>query len=728
MALMLEFCSIMRTATLVVATCAFIAVPSVPAQVIAPDPDPHAQAQAAQLPPVTLPPVTVTAQKEPADERRLPVSVTTVLADTLLNAGIRGVADAAMYAPNVYFTDFTARKLSNPRFRGIGTSPANPGITTYIDGVPQLNTNSSSIEFLDVSQVEFVRGPQSALFGRNALGGVINITTGRPSLGHWTGAVTAPLGSYSAREVRASASGPLADRLAVGLSIGHSERDGFTTNAVTGNDIDFRGATFGKAQLLWVPADNWEARLIVTGERARDGDYVLHDLASLRQEAYTVARDFEGHTHRDVFNTTLLARREGTRVAFSSTTGIVRWTTDDLTDLDYSPLPLITRSNAEESVQFTQEVRLASAAGAPLRLADHASLRWQTGAFFFTQNYEQDAINNFAPFLLSPFLGFPVSQHSPEAALDDVGLGLYAQGTVTMGERLDVTAGFRFDHERKDAALNTFFDPQIAPPARVEADSTFSNVSPQFSVAYRLQPESMTYVSLGRGFKAGGFNPVSPSGSEGYGEEYTWHLEGGVKSLWASGRVSTSVALFHIDWDDLQLNLPIVQSPGQFYIANVGGARSRGIEVEVQGRPHAGVDVFGAFGYTNARFSTGSSSGGLDVSDNRIPNTPEYTATLGAQLTRPVRPGITAYGRAETVIYGAFVYDEANLARQDAYSVANFRAGARGRLLLVEGWVRNAFNTHYVPVAFAYGALAPSGFVGESGRPRTAGVTVGVTF
>jgi iron complex outermembrane recepter protein len=699
------------------------------AQVASPDPDPPPQpAQGQQVPPVTLPPVTVTAQKEPADARRLPISVTTVLADAIRDAGIRDVADAAIYAPNTYFSDFTARKLSNPRFRGIGTSPANPGITTYIDGVPQLNTNSSSVEFHDVSQVEFVRGPQSALFGRNALGGVINITTARPSLGGWTGGLTAPFANFGAREIRAGASGPLADRLAVGLSIAHATRDGFSTNLVTGRDVDFREATSGKAQVMWVPADDWEARLIVSGERARDGDYALHDLASLRRDPYVVARDFEGRTSRDVLNTTLLARREGARIAVSSTTGIVGWQTDDRTDLDYTPMPLITRGNVEESIQFTQEVRVASAAAAPIRLGADAALRWQAGAFVFTQRYEQDAVNRFAPFVLSPFLTFPVSQTSPLAELDDVGVGLYGQGTVTLGERLDLTTGLRFDHERKEARLETFFDPAIAPRTLVEAERTFSNVSPRFSAAYRLMPDSMAYVSLARGFKAGGFNPVSPLGRESYGEEYTWHLEGGLKGLWAGGRVSASAAVFSIDWDDLQLNLPVLESPGQFYIANVGGARSRGVEFEVQARPHAGVDVFGAFGSTRARFSAGSVSGGQSVAGNRIPNTPAYTATLGAQFSRPVRPGVSAYGRAETVFYGAFAYDEANLAEQDAYAIANFRAGARGRLLFAEAWIRNAFDTHYVPVAFAYGGLAPSGFIGESGRPRTFGVTVGVTF
>jgi iron complex outermembrane receptor protein len=296
---------------------------------------------------VTLPPVTVTAQKEPADLQQLPVSVTAVLPGTIEDAGITSIGEAAIYAPNTYFTEFTARKLSNARFRGVGASPANPAITTYIDGVPQLNANSSSIEFADVSQLEFVRGPQSALFGRNTLGGLVNITSGRPSLTKWTGRAFVPLGNYSSFDARANASGPINDKLALGLAFGHAQRDGFTKNDLTGHDVDFRNATFGKAQLLWVPAASWEARFIVSGERGRDGDYALNDLAALRQNPHHLARDFEGHTNRDIVSTTILTRHEGRRLNLSTTTGFVRWKTDDLTDLDYTPLPLVTRSNAE---------------------------------------------------------------------------------------------------------------------------------------------------------------------------------------------------------------------------------------------------------------------------------------------------------------------------------------------------------------------------------------------
>ena len=320
-----------------------------------------------QNPPVvTLPEVTVTAQKEPAKAQELPVSLTAVTTESLVRAGVSIVSDAALMAPNSIFTEFTARKLSNARFRGLGSSPANPAITTFVDGVPVLNANASSMELIDVAQIEFVRGPQSALFGRNTLGGLVNISSARPSMNAWTGRVMAPLGDNGVREIRGSISGPLTSTLGLSMAIGHGERDGFTTNSITGNTIDDRKGTFGKAQLLWTPNAQWETRLIVSGERSRDGDYALSDLAGLRQNPFTVARDFEGYQNRDLASATLLARYEGARVSVTSTSGFLRWETRDVTDLDYTPLSLVTRDNTEEARQFSQEVRLASSASAPV--------------------------------------------------------------------------------------------------------------------------------------------------------------------------------------------------------------------------------------------------------------------------------------------------------------------------------------------------------------------------
>ena len=176
----------------------------------------------------------------------------------------------------------------------------------------------------------------------------------------------------------------------------------------------------------------------------------------------------------------------------------------------------------------------------------------------------------------------PLSQHTP---LSDARRlrrrACSVRARSPFNDRLDLTAGARFDYEDKSATLETFYDPPIAPaprstPTRASRTSRRSSRSPIGS-----QPDKTLYATVGRGYKAGGFNSASPSGSEAYGEEHTWHFEGGAKTLWANGRVSANAAVFYIDWDDLQLNVPNPAVPAQFYITNVGGAVSKGVEVEV---------------------------------------------------------------------------------------------------------------------------------------------------
>ena len=687
-------------------------------------------AQAPAIPTFTLPPITVVAQKEPAPADRVAASVTAVVANTIDGAGLATVSDAAIFAPNTFYSDLSARKISNARFRGVGSSPANPAVTTFVDGVPQLNANTANFDLIDVAQIEFVRGAQSALFGRNTLGGVVNVLSRRPSLTGWTGRATAPLGTDADLGLQAGVSGPIVtDRLGAAFSFGYGRRDGFTTNSITGNLLDDRSAFAAKGQLYFKSPGAWQAQLIISGERDRDGDYTLGDLASIRSNPFTVARDFEGLTDRDVLGTTFVARREGARVVLSSTTGVVDWSTVDITDLDYTPFPAVTRTNREEAVQVTQEVRLASSATAPVRVGSAATLAWQAGLFAFSQRYSQSALNMFSPFVLSPQVPTSVGNFSPNADLDDVGFGAFGHATLTVRDRLDVTAGLRVDRERKEATLESFFIPAIFPGTTVVAERSFSAVSPQVSVAFRPVGGQTIYGSAGRGFKAGGFNPASPQGSEAYGEERAWHVEGGVKSTVADGRVAMTAAVFAIDWTDLQLNLPNPFVPAQFYIANVGGATSRGVEFDVRARVHERLDVFAALGLTRARFQDGSISSGVDVSDNALPSTPGHTAAFGAVFTQPVSGRLSLYARGEVVSYGSFEYDDLNTAGQEAYALTNLRAGVRASGTFVEAWVRNAFDTRYVPVAFAYDpSSAPSGFLGEPGKPRTFGIRVGVTF
>ena len=208
-----------------------------------------------QPPAITLPTVIVTAQKEAADVKVVPGSVTAVTDDTHHQRRHPHRQRCGDSSRRTRCSPSSRRARSATRGSAASaSSPANPAITTYIDGVPQLNSNSSNIELLDVNQIEFVRGPQSPLFGRNTLGGIVNITSAQ--------AVDVRLDRIGRRAVRQRRiEGSARQRLGTARRQGGGrrgrwasrQRDGYTTNTITGNDLDFRDGTFAKAQLMLTP-------------------------------------------------------------------------------------------------------------------------------------------------------------------------------------------------------------------------------------------------------------------------------------------------------------------------------------------------------------------------------------------------------------------------------------------------------------------------------------------
>ena len=694
--------------------------------------------------PTRLPTVMVTAQKVPQPVNTLPVSVTVVNRQTLEDDDINLVKQAAIYAPNTFINEFTARAVSNPFFRGIGGSPLNPGVTTFIDGVPQLNSYSSSIQFSDVDQVEFVRGPQGALFGRNTAGGLINITSRRPS-DFLTGEAEGSYGNYGYGDARGSLSGPvIKDELGLSVAGGYTTRDGYTRNDFNGQPVDNRADEFGKGQLLFKANDKLEFRLIVSGEHDRDGDYALGDLGYIRATPNHVDHDFTGgFNHRDVASGTLLADWHGETVDFESISGGVWWKNEGLTDLDYgiaSPANFFlnaTRDDTEEQHQFTQEFRLASSKDEPVKPGDSLDLSWQSGVFLFSQSYDQNAANTFAP----P-LAFESGQTT--ADLDDRGVGVYGQAKLTAWDSVDVSAGVRFDYEHKQADLFNSSAAGFGLPPSTSQGKDYREVSPQFAVDYRFTSNQMVYASAARGYRAGGFNPIFPPGEQEYGTEHTWNYEVGLKSEWLDGKLETTAALYYIQWDSLQLNEGLATAPGQFFIANAGSADSKGAEFELK---YAGLariaNCLAARGADGARFHASSSAFNANAAPPfganqngggyRLPFAPQFTANAGTRLSSSPCRYATLYALAEVTVTGEFRYDAFSNASGDqgqaTYSLADFRAGMRGTHWFVEGWADNAFDTHYVPIAIQYGQLgAPSGYVGESGAPVTFGARAGVMF
>ena len=684
-----------------------LATLSVPGQESEPDPQ-------------QLPAVTVGAPKLERDLLALPLSATVADAVFLERTAVRNVRDAAIYAPNTFVNQFSARKLSNPYFRGVAGSPLNPGVTTFFDGVPQLNGNSSSLEVLDVEQIDFIRGPQGALFGRNTVGGLIHFSSRRPSLQSFEGEMEATFGNYNAYDFRGRISTPLIqDQLGFSFAGGYAERDGYTKNLVNGSELDDRSAWFGKAQFLWVPSDELEVRFILAGERARDGDYALQDLATLRRRPRESSRDFVGYVDRDVVMPTLQITYHADTFDFISTTGFVWWETADMTDLDYGPFALATRYNRERMKTWTQEFRFSNPAGESVELAEEVSLAWQAGLFLFHAEYEQYAVNDLNP----PVSPIPGSlRNGSTAELVDKGLGVYLQGTLNFWEKLGLTAGVRWDYEDKEADLGGFLNPAIAAVGSVRADRSFNQVTPQAAISWNFTPDLLAYASFAGGYKAGGFNPTGPVD---YEEEKSWSYEVGIKGRALDGDLRYGLAAFYTDWQDLQLNQPL--AGGQFFIANAGDAASQGIELDLAYRVCQSLSLFGTASWQDTQFLAGARDNGASVGGRTLPYAPDYNVTFGAEVDVPVGSRLSAYARADVQFIGAFEYNSSNRIGQDAYTLANFRLGVRGKRWFTEAFVNNAFDTEYIPLAFSY-AFAGSGAVGESGAPVTFGLRTGIKF
>ena len=267
-----------------------------------------------------------------------------------------------------------------------------------------------------------------------------------------------------------------------------AERDGFTVNDLTGNDIDSRSAFAAKGQVLWKPSAAWETRVIVSGERARDGDYALNDLAAVRQNPFEVARDYEGQTDRDIFSTTILAQARGQQLHVLQH--------DRLREVEHVRLHR-SRLLAVAARDAQQHRRgLPVHPGSPPRVGgrlagedvrrDVAALA-ERACSSSRRATTNSSCRTSPPFVIPRRAGSRAATSSPDATLDDVGFGVYGQGTLSFKKQVDFSFGARVDHESKDADISTSTHPPLGPPTTVQASRSFTDVSPQFGVVVPLQ-------------------------------------------------------------------------------------------------------------------------------------------------------------------------------------------------------------------------------------------------
>lgn len=664
----------------------------------------------------------VTARKRAEALGDVPLAVTSVDARELEDFRQVEVSDLVSRVPNLLFSEFSARRLSFPFVRGIGSGLNDPAVLTYVDDVPQFGFGGTNLPLFALERVEVLRGPQGTLYGRNALGGLIHLHGRRPASERLID-LGATLGSDDLKEYSGAYSGPLGGGVSGDFAVLSSERDGFTTNDFTGNEVDERDGFFGRGRVLWNPSDDAELDFTLYGERARDGGFALTELDGLRDNPHHIDQDYEGVTNRDVFSPGLVYRVSDGELAFTSVTSWQTWDVLETSDFDFTSIDGVRRRAEEEQEYLYQEFRLGSAAAED---TERRAFRWQLGTSGFDSDAERSSSNIFRPGGAGIF--FPPGSEgidTNEGQFDDRGLAVFGELSVPLGERLELGAGLRYDREEKDVERLHTFDPGGGPIllGQGEEDATFDELVPMATASFHVSEQALVFVRAAKGWKAGGFNLTAPVGSEEFDSETAWSYELGWRQSFDDDRFGLGATAFFIDWEDMQLAQFDFASGG--FVDNAGEAESQGIELEGRAELSAALEGFATFGLLDTEIQEFTDSFGTDTSGNELPFAPDHTWSLGLRTGGEMPSGALWSLTGDYSHLGDFFYEAGNR-EGDSFGLANLRLGVDSESYGVAVWVRNAFDEEYETVAFQPSPVDPTTFVGESGAPRVLGFTLSI--
>lgn len=681
--------------------------------------------------------VTVTATKSgAADIQTTPIAVSVLLAPTLEQIGIRNLEGLAGFVPTLTISQNTGN--AQVTIRGIGTnSPvvgSDPSSTVHLDGVYLGRPVMVFADFLNVERVEVLRGPQGTLYGRNSVGGTINIVTRQPTNARET-SVRLTAGTFNTLRADAALSGPLVrNRLMGSVALLRNVRDGVVA------DLEHPGHALG-GEDTWAGRGQLRVVLGNRGEVLLSGDYGRYEGIPLTYAKPIEAKrgfSFDSPSSLWAVRTNEVASARNTQQGGAARLTVRVSDTMTLTSLtayrksnyryfvdgDATELKLQTADVPDLQHQLSEEVTLV---GRTQKFA------WIGGMFLFDDSNEGKVeITTCPPPLCQSTAGTwdpRTTQIRPFATIGTDARAVFGQTTYTVSSRVSVTAGVRYTDERKDlvttGGVYRFGTEILANPATFydfAESARFSAWTPRASIQMRASPNTFAYVSATRGFKSGGFNPAArEKGKAGFGPEFAWSYEGGLKHAMAGGRIHANTSLFYTDYQDLQVQSFL--APGVPEISNAGAATIRGIEVEVAATPGHGLRVVGHVSRLEATYDRyaarrpGGATG--DAAGNTLNNAPEWSGSASAVYEFAVRQFGTATARGDVSWQSRVFFTPFNEfpETQSPYGLVHLRAGFEppSRRWEIAVYVRNAGSTGYVT---GTANVAIPAFSARPGEPR----------
>ncbi len=712
--------------------------------------------------------IVVTAQRRVESLQDVPITINALTGEQLSKSGIEYTTDLQFHVPG--FVLSPNAQFGLPFLRGVGTDQITVGlegsVAVHSNGVYLPRLVSSITDFYDIERIEVIKGPQGTLFGRNATGGVINISTRQPEK-EFGGYVDFSVGNYETIRVSGAVNVPLAeDKAILRVAALGSFDDGYATNPYLSEDIEETDVVSFRSQLLLQVTDDLSIRLF--------GDYTK-DESSRGQSAQlqpvfasNVGVVFGAPLHTDVRTQSSDALLQldledygfGAEIIwdlgsmeFKSLSSYREYEQTWALDFDVSELNLIFSAPSESSESILQEFQLAS--------TDDGPLEWLVGAFLFFEEPEQDFRLLFGA---APFGGTALAAGglynfgiADVTSVETEAYAVFGQFSYNLTEQWRATLGLRYSHEQKDVNYN-FTLLNIPTPATAadlianrpglgfspfgdSPQNSWSAFTPKFGIEYFMSEDVLWFASATRGFKSGGFNSLLFGASptlESVDEEFIWSYEGGVKATLMDGRLRANAAFFYYDYSDLQQNVlteeAIAAGNGFANVRNVGDAEVWGAELELELAATGNLFFDTHLAYLNTEIERLQAPNPNDPPDvdhdgNDLPKAPDFSVSLGSEYHLPLQYLGSLILRMEYSYRDKIFYTLFNdpLAAADSHNIVN------GRLTLnspddrwsAAVYVRNLLDEDYEVGGFRGGAF---GNIAQFGRPRTYGINLKYNF
>jgi outer membrane receptor protein involved in Fe transport len=650
------------------------------------------------------------------------LAVTAISSRELDNKEVHSVKELTSRIPNFFMPDYGSKLTSPVYMRGIGSRINSPAVALYVDNIPYFEKSMFDFELYDVEMIEVLRGPQGTLYGRNTMGGIINVFTKKPSPVRET-RLKLTGGNYGDIRSQIIHNQPLSNSLGLSVAGSYNSRNGYYRNEFTNGKVDQTSGFSGRIKLNHQISNRFSADYTFYYDYSNQGGYPYALFNESDQSSLGINYDKYSFYQRNMLSGSAQLKYSGNNFDINAVSSYQFF--DDHQDIDqnFTPKSLFMVVQNQLQHMVSQEIVVKSTKA-------NARVDWLVGAFGFTQlldkfvdvAYGADGIAQFN------LPGSTSMQKSYDHTI--AGGAIFQQTTINnlFTQGLSLSLGLRLDTEV--SSLDYFYDRVVLETSTRmdEFSNTLNYIKflPKSTITYNFRKNQMVYASVAKGYNSGGFNStIEREEDKTFEPEHSWNYELGAKNSWFGNKLISRTTVFFIDWSNQQIYQPVPSGQGSM-LTNAGKSISKGMEIELIAQVNGNFRSQLSYGYTDAYFVKYEKTETVNFNGNKIPYIPNHTFNIGG--TYSFRLSNALVKRIDFDLnyqgIGKHFWNEENSAYQDYYGLLYAKANVAFSKLSVSIWGKNILNNQYH--SFYFRALGNS-YV-QMGRPALFGATIDLKF